>query len=886
MAERIVIEITEKGANVVQGAFEKIIAKIDQVEAEASKASAALSSANTRAAASTKKLSQEFALAALAAQSLGLRGKGPMNEIEAAAAKLQAQIKRDTEAFQAFERSVDSAAAKSHKMAQATAIVNTAILQQNVTVGRGKQLLDAYGKELDESAVSGQRASVAAGGLRSALAAIGLSIGVREISQGFDAYTNLENKIKAVTDTSYEAAAAMKAVIETANANRQSIDATGTTFQRMTVATGEMGLSQEQVIEHTDTLQKMFALSGATGAEASGALVQLTQALGAGALRGEEFNSVNEAGGLLMRQIAKEMKVSRGELKGLAGDGKITSDILIRAMENMRGEMVDKFGKMTPTIEAQWQVLKTSVVTFLGEMNKSTNIVKKVTDALAFLAEHVDGLFSALKVVAFFLAGTWVHSVLKADGALRTWWATWKVSPVGAAIAALIALNELVDSFKDETDLAVEAMADQIDKAEKLNANFVEQLALMGRAKIAIEGMRKGTEALTAATHQLLLIGYKMARQREAEMDVVIGANKLYLDLQNKTRAATTGLTILTSSHKDAAKKIKEHTKAAKGLQETYTNFEDVEELPWDKFFHAKEEAISLKRIELTEGKLEAEIQREILALGLKDIAQTDERIVKVREYVTELHNLNEAEGKRKENAKELEDLTKRFLDQQKKKAEAAKKAAKEEDKAAKNLPFNNIASQIKSTQEIMEDFTNNAVNGLSDAIADFAINGKKSFGDFAKALLADMTRLMIQQTLMRALFGNFNMGQSGSSGGGAAEFAGGLLGAVGRGLGGLATGGQFTVPGSGSPDSKLVAFKASPGEKITVNTPSQSARFQPGDRGGPQGAGGNTIVRNINVFSPEEAIRQQLATPAGEKMVMNIVHKNANGLKRSLGVR
>lgn len=103
-----------------------------------------------------------------------------------------------------------------------------------------------------------------------------------------------------------------------------------------------LGLTLSEVEAIQNGFNTAARLSGATAAESAGALLQLSQALGAGALRGEEFNSVAEQAPLVLQALGKELNVPIGQLKGLAQEGKITSDVVIRALARISAEGADK----------------------------------------------------------------------------------------------------------------------------------------------------------------------------------------------------------------------------------------------------------------------------------------------------------------------------------------------------------------------------------------------------------------------------------------------------------------------------------------------------------------------------------------------------------------
>lgn len=175
------------------------------------------------------------------------------------------------------------------------------------------------------------------------------------------------------------------------------------------------------------------------------------------------------------------------------------------------------------------------------------------------------------------------------------------------------------------------------------------------------------------------------------------------------------------------------------------------------------------------------------------------------------------------------------------------------------------LNSVAEGATRLGDSIGNAVANGFataSDAIADFAVTGKFNFQDLTSSILRDMTRLA-----SNAIFGSLINGLLGGIGGGAIG-GGGLLGG-GGGLGslfGFASGGSARVGGSGGTDSKVVAFRATPGELIDVRTPGQA-----------RGDGGQMIV-NVNVQDiPGAQVDQRRSRSAGGADVLDITISAVN---------
>src|SRR3990167_3320133 len=188
----------------------------------------------------------------------------------------------------------------------------------------------------------------ALGGIGTKVAAgAGLAYGAKQVLDMADAYTGLENRLRQGTSSEGELAAMMTKTGEIANGARMEWGAVGESFVRLTGATQNLGLSQGQVLNLTDNLSKTIQLSGATSSEAAAGMLQLSQAFASGRLQGDEFRSVSENLPIVMQMLSKELGVSRGELKKMASEGKITSDILAKTFLGGDAAIELAFGKTT-----------------------------------------------------------------------------------------------------------------------------------------------------------------------------------------------------------------------------------------------------------------------------------------------------------------------------------------------------------------------------------------------------------------------------------------------------------------------------------------------------------------------------------------------------------
>lgn len=236
-------------------------------------------------------------------------------------------------------------------------------------------------------------------------------VSVGALISKIDAYTNLQNRLKLVTNSQTELNKAMSDTFDIAQRTRQSWDAAAQVYQGFANNAKTLGLTMDQTAKLTETVSKAVAISGASAASAEAALVQFNQALGAGALRGEELNSVMEQTPALARAIAEGMGITVGQLRTVAATGAITSEALVKALEKASKSVDSLFAKTDPTIGQSFTMLNNEVSKFIGEAGKASGAASLTADSVKLLAENLDLVVSSLQVAGAYYVGTYIPAI-------------------------------------------------------------------------------------------------------------------------------------------------------------------------------------------------------------------------------------------------------------------------------------------------------------------------------------------------------------------------------------------------------------------------------------------------------------------------------------------
>lgn len=226
-----------------------------------------------------------------------------------------------------------------------------------------------------------------------------------------DTYTGLQNRLKLVTASQNELKQAMEDTFSIAQATGQAWDSTAQVYQRFADNAKRLGITLEQTASLTDTVAKSISISGGSAASAEAALVQFGQALASGVLRGEEFNSISEQAPALLKAIATGLETNIGQLRAMAAQGQLTTDVVIKSLEKAKVSVDTLFSKTDFTIGQSFQMLNNEVTKFIGEAGKSSGAAKLTADSIQLLAQNLEGLVTGLQVAGAYYLGTFVPAI-------------------------------------------------------------------------------------------------------------------------------------------------------------------------------------------------------------------------------------------------------------------------------------------------------------------------------------------------------------------------------------------------------------------------------------------------------------------------------------------
>lgn len=226
-----------------------------------------------------------------------------------------------------------------------------------------------------------------------------LGIGIQGISgflQMADTMQSLRTQVQFVTGSMAELNKVQQELFDISQRTSSSLESTTQLYVRTSRALKDYGVSQRQVLQFTETINKAMAVGGVKPQEQASALLQLSQALGSGKLQGDEFRSISEAAPIILDTLAEYMGKSREEVKKLASEGKITSKLLFEAINGSTQKINQQFEQMPLTFGQAMQQMENAVMKFVGDLDSANGISGLLAQGVSLLAQNFGILAKAI----------------------------------------------------------------------------------------------------------------------------------------------------------------------------------------------------------------------------------------------------------------------------------------------------------------------------------------------------------------------------------------------------------------------------------------------------------------------------------------------------------
>ena len=376
--------------------------------------------------------------------------------------------------------------------------VDAALDGLNGSMGR----LEASVNRTERSIGSMERTMSSLSGVAKGLLA---ALSVQQVASYADAWTELNNKVANSVRTGETQAEVMQRIFDVSQATQSSLNGTATLYARLERGTRTDNTSAEDLTRLTTIINQGFAVSGATAQEAENAIIQLSQGIASGVLRGEEFNSVSEQGSRLMVALADSMGVSIGQLRAMAAQGQLTTDVVVKGLLSQGDAIGKEFANTTVSIAKGLQVAGNNVTKFFGENSTVKSFAAGFRDSVITISENLETLGTALIGAAAIMGGRFAGALAMATAA--------QASRVKATIQGIVATRQSAQQEAAAASVtARKAAADKDAALSALNVATAEYNVAKGSAAeafalenvIRLRGIYVATSAEAALANNAL----------------------------------------------------------------------------------------------------------------------------------------------------------------------------------------------------------------------------------------------------------------------------------------------------------------------------------------------------------------------------------------------
>lgn len=295
----------------------------------------------------------------------------------------------------------------------------------------------------------------------SALAAIS----VQKIIDLADTMTTTRARIDLMNDGLQTTDELQSMIMASANRSRAAYQTTADAVSKMGIMAKDAFGNNAELIQFTELINKQFTIAGTSAAGVDAAMLQLTQAMSSGVLRGEELNSIFEQAPTIIQTIADYLGVPIGQIRAMAAEGQITSTIVKNAMLSSADEINAKFNAMPMTFAQVWTLAKNIALEAFGPVIQAIGAgAQWIYENWSTIAPIFWGLAGAAIAYAVALgiqtAATWI-----ANGAAKAFFVTllsnplfWIALAVGVVIAALYKMIQAVGGVKNAWEICKAAL--------------------------------------------------------------------------------------------------------------------------------------------------------------------------------------------------------------------------------------------------------------------------------------------------------------------------------------------------------------------------------------------------------------------------------------------
>ncbi|MEX4212359.1 tape measure protein [Haemophilus influenzae] len=385
-----------------------------------------------------------------------------------------------------------------------------------------------------------------------------LSSAVSQMFQYADSYTELRNQMRGVVEDQSQVARSTEDVFDISLRTNQAIGATSEVYKSFSQNAKTLKISQQDVAELTETVSKAVAMSGASSASASNALVQFSQSLLMGKLKAQEFNSLITQTPTIIQTIAKGLGLTTAEFKAMVDRGEITAEKMVEGLKNAKAQVDSDFSNNLKTLSGAFTNLETSMIKFVGETDQAYGVTQKLVEGVDFVSENLETL---IKVAGALIGALAIGHISKYSAVLlQTGYNSAKNAIAHTREAQTILAKATAMRTAAQVEMASLSAQLQLAQSEKTRYALREQMKVQAAQIIALtEAEATAKRNLAAAT----TLASTAARGLQSAMALLGGPVGVVM-------IAASALMYFSSQAEQARQKALDTAGANERLKETY----------------------------------------------------------------------------------------------------------------------------------------------------------------------------------------------------------------------------------------------------------------------------------------------------------------------------
>lgn len=268
------------------------------------------------------------------------------------------------------------------------------LLQKNIaktdkTASETTKRFSVLGKDMNSAASGASKFSMVLSPLSAAIAGVVSVQALANLQKLSEQFTLLESRVVRLSASAADAKTNYAALIQISSAGGSDLTTTIKLWESLTASLVSLGVTRDQVLSLTDTLQKIGKIGGSSAEEISSALRQFSQAVAGGTLRAEEFNSIIEQMPELGRKIAAGLGIPFNELRQQMLDGKLTIDRVLVAIQEQTGKVNDEFKKVPRSVGDASNAIVNSMGVAISKIDQATGASLGLAAALDAVAKGI-----------------------------------------------------------------------------------------------------------------------------------------------------------------------------------------------------------------------------------------------------------------------------------------------------------------------------------------------------------------------------------------------------------------------------------------------------------------------------------------------------------------